>query len=415
MPQHRSPALTAIVNEVQRSSRNRVLDLGEMSAGCFNLFSTLSCHIQVEDLRNHIIESLASGNDAPEVDMDECFIAYESEAKFDVVLAWDVFNYLAPDELRRLINKISMFFKPNTLIYMMRYTGKAIPEFPREINVSDKYMLTLQELETPRDNIGRCSTMSLLKNMRDCNLQETFIAESGMLEGITEHVVRYQESREKRFNASKTEIAYNSASTKIDSYPIQEQHHSYAIKQVVDALGANNSARILDLGSAISRKSDYLVQQASLYQKIDLFQKISLHSSDETLLYGFEKTLHSIGQEFDYILVWDLFNYIAPDLVEKVCALLNTFCHPTSELIVFMYAGTSVPNSPGKFFVAGDGHINIGIDALVPREAMFTGASLIRKAEGFQLNASYAYRAGMNKKIIEYSFRLRDKGRQPLS
>lgn len=407
---HRSPALTAIYNEIKNSDRNRVLDLGSMNAGCFQLFSQLSCKIQVQDLASSLREhfghkDFSENNAYSELDIVSSLDSYDENEKFDVILAWDLFNYLDLNQINQLFEYLKPFCKANTLLYMLRYVEKTIPCKPREFFVKDQYTLELSEEGQVERSKPNYSTMQLLKSLSGYYMQDTLLGQSGMLPGITEHVLRFAPSSESRHLISKSESSRKTQQYDFIAKGEVKLHLSPSVAEVMSLLQIDDSLNVLDLGSPAHRPEDEIVEKAGAYFRIDLLsllERSRTKNSEELNLSVFD---YHMSRKFDVILVWDLFNFCTPHQIKQLDRVLASLSHENTFLLSFMYTGRKAPDQPSRFEVREGNKVNITLTA-EPVEASdnITGVALLRLLNAFLMDKTYAYREGMDRDIIEYIF-----------
>lgn len=401
---HRSPAFTAVYNEIKNSDRNRVLDLGPMSQGCFQLFSNLSCKIQVENIAGEIYEHVSDrGGDISTFDITSKLGSYREEEKFDVILAWDLFNYLPLSQISLLFEHLQPFCKPDTIVHCLRYVEKKIPSSPRTISVKDQYLLDVSDDEVTERKVPIYSTLELLSAMPGYFMQDTLMGQMGMLPGITEHVMRFEPSQAARHRIGKSEnISTNAAA---QSQAKTRKHHSPAIAEVMSLMHSADDLVVLDLGSAANRPSDNIVESSASYYRVDLYSLIERSRSKNEELLNLSVFQYELSKKFDVILAWDLLCYCSTNQLIQLDAMLSSLSHENTFLLTHMYTGKNRPAKPSRFEVQDGNNVLITPNAAsVPVQDSITGVSLMRLLQGFNMDNTYAYRAGMDREIIEYIF-----------
>ena len=399
---HRSPAFTAIYNEISNSDRNRILDLGPMSGGCFQLFSQLSCKIQVEDLASFITEQIEQGVELESLHLDDYLADYTKDEKFDVVFAWDLFNYLSLAEIEKLFAKLRPHCKPDTLLYMMRYVEKQIPYKPREFRVKDKYLLEVSELTLNDRKLPNYSTLQLLSSMPGYFMQDTMLSQMGMLPGVTEHVLRFSPSYESRHLISKSE---SRVAQRTESDRRIRIHQSPAIAEVLSLLQSDDNFVVLDLGSSTNRGKDSIVENAGAYYRADIYSLIERSRVKKVEELNLSILDYQISRKFDVILAWDIFNYCTPNQLKQLNRALSALCHENTFLLSFIYTGRSQPAKPSRFEVMEGKQIRISSTLKEKAQSQsMTGAALLRLLQGFRMDDTFAYRVGMDRDILEYIF-----------
>lgn len=402
---HRSPSLTAIYNEIKRSHRNRLLDLGSMSEGCFRVFSELSCKIQVEDLSSSIREYIDGGGSPSDFKVEQVLSACQQDEKFDVILAWDVFNFLALAEIEKLFSLLSPYCKPNTLIYMLRYVGNKIPLKPREFFVKDKYLIELSETLTIDRETKSYSTLEYLKAMPGCFMQDTEMDQMGMLPGITEHVLRYSPSSDDRLLIGKSESTRKPVVEQESKHIHHKQHYSPALSEILSLLQSASDISVLDLGAAANRTKDRIVDNSGSYYRVDLYSLIERSRSRGLERLNLEALKQPFSKKFDVIIAWDLFAFCSHRQITQINDELAQLSHSNTFLLCFMYTGRTPYALPSKFEVLSGNCLNIATVAEQKAERdIVTGVALLKLLRSYSMDKTYAYREGMDRQIIEYIF-----------
>jgi len=124
---YRSLALPAVLAALSRGPKLNVLDLGPAIGGNVERLSEFGCKLFIEDL-------FGSKAAVPAGELDANFftqlIAPPEGTQFDLVLAWDLFNYLDHKELVHLADRLRRFCRPGSLLFALVSIHKTIPAQP---------------------------------------------------------------------------------------------------------------------------------------------------------------------------------------------------------------------------------------------------------------------------------------------
>ncbi len=386
-----------------------MLDLGPMSGGCFRLLSQLSCKIHVEDIVSLLREHLLSSKKSTAFDISTTLDENMNHDQFDVILAWDIFNYLSLQQIQQLSENLKPFCKPNTLLYMLRYVDKNIPLAPRDITVRDQYTIEMSDDACFARPTANYSTLDLLKVLPGYYMQDTMLAQEGMVRGITEHVLRYAPSTESRHLISRSETSRKNSHVSTADSADEKLHLSPSVAEVMSLLQSADDLVVLDLGSANNRAEDDIVEKSGSYFRVDLFSALERahHNKSEEL--NLSVLSAHMTRKFDVILAWDLFNFCSPNQILQLNCALASLCHPNTFLLSFMYTGRGKPQRPSKFEVRKGCEVAIVTSALAQQPDAITGVTLLRQLQNFIMDKTYAYREGMDRDIIEYIFVYNEK------
>jgi len=152
---HRSLALPAVFSTLARGHRLNVLDLGPAIGGNVERLSEFSCKLYIEDL--YASRSQEGAGRSLGADFFAQFLAPPEGTQFDLVLAWDLFNYLDRKELALLAERLRRFCRPGALLFALSSIHKTIPAQPIRFRFHDRdedqlvyERLTLIERPGPR-------------------------------------------------------------------------------------------------------------------------------------------------------------------------------------------------------------------------------------------------------------------------
>lgn len=149
---HSSVGFNIAYNQVRDRRRLSVLDLGSAYASTLTFLSkrVRSLHIEIEDL----YETLSSFDyfDPREPRSYDAvyryLFPYGEDTRFDLILGWDLFNYLEKRECSSLIRHLDHFCHPGTLLFSMISTNRYIPERPIRFQIVDSERLRYEYLSS---------------------------------------------------------------------------------------------------------------------------------------------------------------------------------------------------------------------------------------------------------------------------
>jgi hypothetical protein len=180
---HRSLALAALFEEI-RGRKVTVLDLGAAVGSNVEFLSQFGCRLFIEDLYNALSTRVPSGegDDLAGAEFFTEFLAVPEETRFDVVLAWDRFNYLHRKELARFGDHLRRFTEPGSLILALISYHKQIPAQPYRFKIKDERHLIYDrrtEIDRPSPRLTPAEVTGLLKGFR---VDRSFLLQHGVQE-----------------------------------------------------------------------------------------------------------------------------------------------------------------------------------------------------------------------------------------
>ena len=176
---HKSLGLTALLESMRRKGQGlRILDLGPAVGGNVEFLSQLGCKLHIGDL--YASRSMAvEGEELGQEFFEQLFPA---DTKLDVVLAWDLFNYLQRKEMARLGTLLRRNCRPGALVFSLMWIQKQIPAQPIRFRMQENGQLIYERrtaLERPGPRYAPAEISGLLKGFR---VDRSFLLRHGIQE-----------------------------------------------------------------------------------------------------------------------------------------------------------------------------------------------------------------------------------------
>ncbi len=188
-----SLALPAIMERFGGRDDCRVLDLGPSFGANVEFFSRCASRVFIEDLYR-TLAALHQPHQQSHQDADgplccplfDALLPYRDEKPFDLILLWNLIDYLQRDDIRRLSDHLATISRRGTLLYALVSTRSRIPETPDDYKIADdNSLIALPTAAAQRDG-PRHSQVRLLELMRKFRVQRSFLLRSGLQEYLFE-------------------------------------------------------------------------------------------------------------------------------------------------------------------------------------------------------------------------------------
>jgi len=187
-----SIALKYLCDNFPANKRYNILDLGPAYGENIAFFSEFARKIYIEDLRDTLcthdfLSGVAETGGEIRLNVGDTLTAYPADTRFDLIFAWDLFNYLEREPLQQVIAWLSKFCKTGTLIFSLISTRVQISQHPLTFKILDKDRLlygSSSALERPHP---RYREVALLKLMPHFKTQKSFLLRNGMQEYLFIH------------------------------------------------------------------------------------------------------------------------------------------------------------------------------------------------------------------------------------
>lgn len=179
-----SLALNVLFHQLRPDRKYNILDLGPAFAANVDFFSQFSCKIYIEDLYRTLNSfDFFSPEDGFSYDaVFEYLLPYRRNTRFDLILAWDLLNYLERDEFLYLTRHLSKFTQSGSLLFAFICTHKHIREKPANYKIVDPETVLYETTSTvlrPCPQYQQTELNRLMPHFRVCN---SFLLRNGMKE-----------------------------------------------------------------------------------------------------------------------------------------------------------------------------------------------------------------------------------------
>ena len=181
-----APLFHDLVAGLDPTARHVVLDLGAASTATLALLGRLRCRVEVVDLAHFVgIDTLNTAEPGPELASaaDALLPCPPPDDAFDLVLFWDLPNYLTLNALSALMNTIRNRARPGALAHaLIFYAQRDMGKYPgRFVPTADG---GLMDLSAPSDAIAapRYSPEELDKSMGRFAIDRARLLSNGMQE-----------------------------------------------------------------------------------------------------------------------------------------------------------------------------------------------------------------------------------------
>jgi hypothetical protein len=182
-PGHRSESLKALLDSLQPEARHAVLDLGPPLAGNIQFLSALSCRVRIADLHRSLsAESLESRQPEAMGALFERLLPLAPDERFDALLAWDVLDYLRPDQVSSLMARLTPACQPGALVLVMVSTRRQIPTRPARYRIVDRETLSC---DGPLPLVRACpqyTQLDLARMLPGFSVRRSYLLRNGIQE-----------------------------------------------------------------------------------------------------------------------------------------------------------------------------------------------------------------------------------------
>jgi hypothetical protein len=179
-----SPALNLLYRQLSADRKYHILDLGPACGVNVDFFSQFTCKIYIEDLHQTLtsFDFLSPEDGFSYEAVFEYLFPYWKNTRFDVIMSWDIFNYLEPDEFDHLVRHLIQFCQTGTLLFALISTLKHIPERPTTFRILDPRHLLYQTNSRVLRSCPRYQQTDLNRLMSHFRVRNSFLLRNGFKE-----------------------------------------------------------------------------------------------------------------------------------------------------------------------------------------------------------------------------------------
>jgi len=180
---HRSQALKALLGGLRAGGRHAVLDLGPPLAANIEFLAALSCRVRIADLHRSLsVESIESRPPEAVGALLARLLPLAPGEHFDAILAWDVFDYMRPDQVSSLMARLAPACHPEAPVLVLASTGREIPPTPLRYRILDPENLACEGPGEPRRASPRYTQTDLGRMMPGFSVRRSVLLRSGIQE-----------------------------------------------------------------------------------------------------------------------------------------------------------------------------------------------------------------------------------------
>jgi hypothetical protein len=179
-----SPGLEEAVRTVPDDATCKVLDLGPSVAANVDFVSKFASYLQIVDAIDR--EPAASeGGPAGTDRLSNLATLIESHRRsFDLVLAWDVINYLSMDQAERLVASLAELCLPNARFHAIFFASDTMPAIPNRYRIINDARLAYEAVTTEVRGAPELPPAAVAKLLKRFQVEHSFVLQHGVHEYV---------------------------------------------------------------------------------------------------------------------------------------------------------------------------------------------------------------------------------------
>lgn len=169
--------------ELQSPERRAVvLDLGPARTETVTLFSQFRCRLEFADLGDSY-EQLNAEPGPPPLELIESVLPRRRQEAADIVLCWDLLNYLQQPALKALMARVAARSRPGTLVHaLIAYSAPRMPAKPDRYAATADGQLLIRHTTGAECAAPRYTPEDLRHCLPDYRVESAMLLKNGMQE-----------------------------------------------------------------------------------------------------------------------------------------------------------------------------------------------------------------------------------------
>lgn len=376
--QHHSLGLAALNQEIIQPGY-RILDLGPLAVGSTQAFLQMNCPCYIEDLIEFFAENPQSRD--LKVSLKSHLLAKPERVKFDVILCWDLLNFLSADMIAYLIELLEPNLKPGTLLHAMIYTGANGPTRPAKFKLLQDFTYeTADDPEYPQVAYQGHSIVTLMQSLGRFNLSNSLVKRQGMRKDLFEYFFEYESG------APAGKVRPGTVADAASHFAATDATNALtlsALEAVLAPVRRSPVSRVMDCGPRSGRNIGTVQQQAGELFVLDLHAAIQWRkqrgeSGCDAIRSAFAKFADL--EPCDAMLTWDLFNFYTPQETRVLSELLLSKLKPSGVMHVVFCKRERLAQRPAVFEIQANGSVLVKEFPLGESNNIFTNLTEIIRA-----------------------------------
>jgi hypothetical protein len=169
-----SPGLQTLLSRAEGHTGLRVLDLGPSVGSNVEFLARFADHIRIADLMG--------AGDSMEGPPDDRLMFPESWGFYNLILAWDVFNYLDADAIRRVVAGLEKLCEPRAGLFAIISTSEQMSARSMVYRIIDDERLEYQSVTPDRCPGAGLTAAAMDRYLGEFEVERSFVLRHGVLE-----------------------------------------------------------------------------------------------------------------------------------------------------------------------------------------------------------------------------------------
>lgn len=159
--EYQSRALPLISKLLTQREKAVVVDLGPASGSKVDFLSAFRCKVFIENFHDSLVSYREESSDGSNADsLFHELLFFQHRSLVDIVLCWDLLNYLSPEEFGEFLRRLSLRISPGAVVLTHLASSDMLSETPGCYSIVDGIRIGVEYPANSR--ISQCVRFSHL-------------------------------------------------------------------------------------------------------------------------------------------------------------------------------------------------------------------------------------------------------------
>jgi len=194
-PAYRSLALGALLQQLEPGRLHTILDFGPALGGNLKFWTPYASRICFEDYYR-TWEELGSPRPADgsyDATTLQSLFAFDRNDRFDIILTWDLLNYLEPDHTQAIAGLLSRYCRAGALLFALLSSSPSIPLHPNRFRILNQEQVLYEKVGSGSRPCPRYQPRDVARMMPGFQVLNSFLLRHGVQEYL---FLRQEESND---------------------------------------------------------------------------------------------------------------------------------------------------------------------------------------------------------------------------
>jgi len=180
-----SPGLETVLGRLRDDQRYRVLDLGTAVGANIEFYWAFADHVRVVDLLADGVPPPFKGDPDPSrLDRAVLKMFPDDWGSYDLVLAWDLLNYLGESEVRAVVGRVTDLCNPGAALLSLVVSAGVMCERPLRFTILDRETLEYRAVAPGTARSPGWPSSTIERIHRGCRMERSFVLRHGIQEYV---------------------------------------------------------------------------------------------------------------------------------------------------------------------------------------------------------------------------------------